>query len=288
MMRELTAKEIVEKSYEILVDKGYSPRYTSDECVEFNCNINGIKFSCYYDKNAKFGYSIWFNLKEKMPRSERDRFKNIYMQTYVEKVIFQDFCVASDLVWLLSVFTAKSYPRDFLEMIIKLLNSSEGIVAELKSKSYPWKPTYVNCDPAVKEIVKNCYDILVKRGYSPKDFDKEHQIFKFIIYGILFYFMWIEEDQVFAYCTDFDLKKKMSERERARLESLHAKTLPEGVTKEELKIDGKGAWLMGEFARDLTPDEMMEIVVREHTRTDGIVAELRAKSYLKERKNYEG
>ena len=43
MTRELTAKEIVEKSYETLVDKGYSPRYTSDECIEFNCNINGIK-----------------------------------------------------------------------------------------------------------------------------------------------------------------------------------------------------------------------------------------------------
>ena len=76
-MSVLTAKEIVEKSYETLVDKGYSPRYTSDECIEFNCNINGIKFSCYYNKNDKFGYSIWFNLKEKMPRSERDRFKNI-------------------------------------------------------------------------------------------------------------------------------------------------------------------------------------------------------------------
>lgn len=287
MISELTAKAIVEKSYETLVDKGYSPRYTSDECVEFNCNINGIKFSCYYNKNDKFGYSIWFNLKEKMPRSERDRFKNIYMQTYVEKVIFQDFCVASDLVWLLSVFTAKSYPRDFLEMIIKLLNSSEGIVAELKSKSYPWKPTYVNCDPAIKKIVKKCCGILVERGYLPVDFDDEHQIFEVNIDGISFCFMWLEEERKFAYLKKFNLKKKMSERERERLEKLHAEALPEGVTKEELMIDGKFACLMGEFAQDLSPEEMMEITIREHRRTDGIVAELKAKSYLKE-KNYEG
>lgn len=288
MKNTLTLKEISKLSYDALIKSGYSPKYSDYEGIEFDCNIDGVKFSFYTFDNELFGYSAEFKLKEELSTDEKERLERIYMQIGTDEIIFENFHIDGTYVWLSSAFACGCYPEDFISLSVKMLTNAEGIVSELKAKSYAWEP--VDHDPKVEETVRKCYDILVERGYSSKGFYGHHQVFKFIIDGILFYFMWLAEDQVFSYCTDFDLKKKMSERERARLESLHAEMLPEGVTEEELKIDGKGAWLMGKFARDLTPEEMMEIVVREHTRTDGIVAELKAKSksYLKERKNYEG
>ena len=138
-MSELTAKDIVEKSYETLFDKGYSPRYTSDECNEFNCNINGIKFSFYPIEDEVFGYSAEFNLKEELSVNERERLENLYMQTDTDDVIFENFHIDGAFVCLSSAFTCDFYPEDFVELSIKMLTSSEGIVPELKAKSYVWE-----------------------------------------------------------------------------------------------------------------------------------------------------
>ena len=139
MTRELTAKEIVEKSYEKLVDKGYSPRYTSEECVEFNCNIGGVKFSFYPIEDGVFGYSAEFNLKEELSTCEREHLERIYMQTDTDDVIFENFHIDGTFVCLSSAFTCDFYPEDFVELSIKMLTSAEGIVPELKSKSYVWE-----------------------------------------------------------------------------------------------------------------------------------------------------
>lgn len=138
-MSELTAKDIVEKSYETLVDKGYTPRYTSDECNEFNCNINGIKFSFYPIEDEVFGYSAEFNLKEELSTDERERLENLYMQTDTDDVIFENFHIDGAFVCLSSAFTCDFYPEDFVELSIKMITSAEGIVPELKAKSYVWE-----------------------------------------------------------------------------------------------------------------------------------------------------
>ena len=138
-MSELTAKDIVEKSYETLVDKGYSPRYTSDECVEFNCNIGGVKFSFYPIEDEIFGYSAEFNLKEELSTDEREHLERIYMHTDTDDMIFENFHIDGKFVCLSSAFTCDFYPEDFVELSIKMLNSDEGIVPELKTKSYVWE-----------------------------------------------------------------------------------------------------------------------------------------------------
>ena len=286
MNNTLTLKEISKQSFDTLVKSGYSPKYTDDEHIKFDCNIGGIKFSFDPIEGEVFEYSAAFYLKEKLSSDEIKSIGRIHVEGDEDYLIFEYFNKVGNFVYLSNLFNVDTYPKSFVEEAIKMLNTSEGI-AVLKSKSYVWEPTYVNCDPAIKKIVKKCYSILVESGYSPEDFDDELQIFEVNIDGISFCFMWLEEERVFAYLKKFNLKKKMSERERERLEKLHAEALPEGVTKEELMIDGKFACLMGEFARDLSPEEMMEITIREYRRTDGIVAELKAKSYLKEKK-YEG
>jgi hypothetical protein len=273
-----TIKEISKESFETLARSGYYPEYTNEEHIEFVCSIGGVKFSFYTFDEEIFGYGADFNLKEAPSASERERLEYVYMQTDAEEVVFENFHIDGTFVSLSSSFACGFYPEDFIKDSIRALLSTDGIISELKSKSYVYEPKALSYDPKVKEIVRRSYDILVERGYSPKRFDDEYQVFKFIIDGIVFYFMWREEDQVFAYCSEFDLKKKMSDKERERLEKLHAQSLPQGVTKEELRIDGKFACIMGEFARDLSAEDMMEISIREHTSTEGIFAELRAKS----------
>ena len=139
MTRELTAKEIVEKSYEKLVDKGYSPRYTSDECIEFNCNIGGVKFSFYpFEDEEVLEYSAAFCLKEKMSAADIERLGHFRAEADKDCVIFEYFNKVGEFIYLSDLFNVHSYPVDYIEKVIKVLTSSKEI-AELKSKSYLWE-----------------------------------------------------------------------------------------------------------------------------------------------------
>ena len=139
MNNTITLKEISKQSFNTLVKYGYSPKYTDDERTEFDCNIGGVKFSFYPIEDEVFGYSAEFNLKEELSVDERERLENLYMQTDADDVIFENFHIDGKLVCLSSAFTCDFYPEDFIESSIKQLTDAEGIVAELKSKSYVWE-----------------------------------------------------------------------------------------------------------------------------------------------------
>ena len=139
MNNTLTLKEISKENFDILVKNGYSPKYTDDEHIEFDCNIGGVKFSFYSIEDEVFGYSAEFNLLEELSTGERERLERIYMQTDTDDVIFENFHIDGTFVCLSSAFTCDFYPEDFVELSIKMLTSAEGIVPELKSKSYVWE-----------------------------------------------------------------------------------------------------------------------------------------------------
>ena len=135
----LTLKEISKQSFDTLVKSGYSPKYTDDDHIEFDCNIAGVKFSFYPIEDEVFGYSAEFNLKEELSTGEREHLEHIYMQTDTDDVIFENFHIDGKFVCLSSAFTCDLYPEDFIELSIKMLNTSEGIVPALKTKSYVWE-----------------------------------------------------------------------------------------------------------------------------------------------------
>ena len=139
MNNTLTLKEISGQSFDTLVKSGYSPKYTDDEHLEYDCNIAGVKFSFYPIEDDVFGYSAEFNLKEELSTGERERLEKIYLQTDADDVIFENFHINGVLVYLSSAFICDFYPEDFIELSIKMLNSFEGIVPELKSRSYAWE-----------------------------------------------------------------------------------------------------------------------------------------------------
>ena len=139
MNNTITLKEISKQSFDTLVKSGYSPKYTDDEHIEFDCNIGGVKFSFYPIEDEVFGYSAEFNLKEELLTGERERLEQIYMQTDTDDVIFENFHIDGAFVCLSSAFTCDFYPEDFIESSIKMLISADGIVPELKSKSYAWE-----------------------------------------------------------------------------------------------------------------------------------------------------
>ena len=139
MNNALTLKEISKQCFDTLVKSGYSPKHTDDEHIEFDCNIGGVKFSFYPIEDEVFGYSAEFELKEELSTGERERLERIYMQTDTEDVMFENFHIDGKFVCLSSAFTCDLYPEDFIELSIKMLNRSEGIVPELKTKSYVWE-----------------------------------------------------------------------------------------------------------------------------------------------------
>ena len=135
----LTLKEISKQSFDTLVKSGYSPKHTDDDHIEFDCNIGGVKFSFYPIEDEVFGYSAEFNLKEELSTDKRERLERIYMQTDTDDVIFENFHIDGKFVCLSSAFTCDFYPEDFIELSIKMLTSAEGVVPELKAKSYTYE-----------------------------------------------------------------------------------------------------------------------------------------------------
>ena len=141
MNNTFTLTEISKESFDTLVKNGYSPKYTDDAHIEFDCNIGGVKFSFYPIEDEVFGYSAEFNLKEALSTDERERLERIYMQTDTDDVIFENLHIDGNFVCLSSAFICYFYPEDFIELSIKMLISNEGIAPELKSKSYVWEET---------------------------------------------------------------------------------------------------------------------------------------------------
>ena len=139
MNNTITLKEISKQSFDTLVKSGYSPKYTDDEHIEFDCNIGGVKFSFYPIEDEVFGYSAEFNLREELTTGERERLERIYMQTEPDDVVFENFHIDGAFVCLSSAFTCDFYPEDFIKESIRAILSTEGIVPELKTKSYVWE-----------------------------------------------------------------------------------------------------------------------------------------------------
>ena len=138
MSNTLTIKEISEQSFDTLVKSGYSPKYTDDEHIEFDCNIGGVKFSFYPIEDEVFEYSAAFNLKEKLSSDEIKSIGRVHVEGDEDYLIFEYFNKAGNFVYLSNLFNVDTYPKSFVEEAIKMLTSFEGI-ALLKSKSYVWE-----------------------------------------------------------------------------------------------------------------------------------------------------
>ena len=139
MNNTLTLKEISKESFDTLVKSGYAPRYTDDEHIKFNCNIDGVKFSFYLSENeGVFEYSAAFNLKEKISSDEIKSIGRVHVEGDEDYLIFEYLNKVGNFVYLSNLFNVDTYPKSFVEEAIKMLTSFEGI-ALLKSKSYAWE-----------------------------------------------------------------------------------------------------------------------------------------------------
>ena len=135
----LTLKEISKQSFDTLVKSGYSPKYTDDEHIKFDCNIGGVKFSFYpFEDEGVFEYSAAFCLKEKLSSADIERLGHFKVEPDKDYVIFEYFNKVGEFAYLSDLFNVHSYPLDYLEKVIKVLTNSKEI-AELKSKSCLWE-----------------------------------------------------------------------------------------------------------------------------------------------------
>lgn len=135
----LILKEISKQGFDTLVERGYSPKYLDDEEIEFNCNIDDVKFSFYPIEDDVFGYSAEFHLKEELSSNEREHLESIFMQTEIDDVVFENFHIDGEFVCLSSAFTCDFYPEDYAKESVRMLTSADGIVPKLKTKSYVWE-----------------------------------------------------------------------------------------------------------------------------------------------------
>ena len=139
MYNTLTIKEISKQDFDTLVKMGYSPNYTDDEHIKFDCNIDGVKFSFYpFEDEGVFEYSAAFNLKEKISSDEIKSIGHVHVEGDEDYLIFEYFNKVGNFVYLSNLFNVDTYPKSFVEEAIKMLTSFEGI-ALLKSKSYAWE-----------------------------------------------------------------------------------------------------------------------------------------------------
>lgn len=138
MNNTLTLKEISKHSFDRLLKNGYFPKYTDDEHIKFDCNIDGVKFSFYPIEDEVFEYSAAFNLKEKLSSDDIKSIGRVHVEGDEDYLIFEYFNKVGNFVYLSNLFNVDTYPKSFVEEAIKMLTSFEGI-ALLKSKSYAWE-----------------------------------------------------------------------------------------------------------------------------------------------------
>ena len=278
----IAIKEISARGFDTLVKNGYSPRHINDDHIEFDCNIGGVKFSFYPFDEKVFKYIAEFDLKEKLTPDEIERIGHVHVESADEDyVVFECFNKIGDIVYLSNLFNVDTYPESFVEEAIKVLTSSEWI-AMLKSKSYAWEEP--NIDPALKEIVKQSYNVLIDRGYSP-EYTRGRDGFDCIIKGIRFSLSCVQGNDTvgLGYCSEFRFEKKISKSEKARLEGMHSERKPSEVVSETLDIDRKYAWLYGELATTLSPEDIAKFIIETLTSEDDVIAELRKKSKIMHR-----
>lgn len=131
MKHELTMKEVCQQSFDVLVKKGYSPRYLDGDKLDFVCEINGVRFSFYPIEDDVFGFSAEFELDE-VHVGEKEKLEYIFLQTEPDDVAFENFHMGGIFVVLSSAFTCDMYDDEMIEMCIKTLEGEGGIVSELK------------------------------------------------------------------------------------------------------------------------------------------------------------
>ena len=132
--RKLTPEEISKQSYDELMERGYTPVYTDDEKIDFECKIGGVLLNFSLLDYDGFKYSVGFNLKKELTAKEKEHLKQVYLNT--NDGVFETFFIEPDSARLCTVFIYECYPEDFIDMAIKVLTDPDGIVAKLKAKSY--------------------------------------------------------------------------------------------------------------------------------------------------------
>ena len=129
-----TLKEICEQAYHIFEMRGYEPKYLDEDHTNFSCLINGIKFSFCSLEDDLFWFGADFKLNEALSDEERASLEQLYMQTEPEDVVFENLHIDGTEVCLSSAFPGDFYDSELIALVIKTLESTDGIVSHLKAK----------------------------------------------------------------------------------------------------------------------------------------------------------
>ena len=130
----LTLKEICEQAYHVFTMRGYEPKYLDEDHTNFSCLINGIEFSFCLLEDDLFWFGADFKLNEALSDDERASIEQLYMQTEPEDVAFENLHIDGTEVCLSSAFPGDFYDSELIDLVIKTLESTDGIVSHLKAK----------------------------------------------------------------------------------------------------------------------------------------------------------
>ena len=130
----LALKEICEQAYGIMEARGYAPMYHDEEHSGFSCFINDVDFSMCSLEDGLFWFGAAVGLKEALSEEERASLEALYMQTEPEDVVFENLHIDDAEVCLSSAFPAEFYDSEMLDLVIKTLERTDGIIGRLKDK----------------------------------------------------------------------------------------------------------------------------------------------------------
>ena len=127
----LILKEMCEQSYGVFCKHGYTPKYCDESESEFECEVNGAKFSYVTFENGGW-YSASFcfdhNISDELKRSLEDEF----MKIEPENVTFENLHVLDREVCLSSAFMTDMFELEMIELAIKTLENENGIARLLR------------------------------------------------------------------------------------------------------------------------------------------------------------
>ena len=130
----LTLKEISEQTYHVFEMRGYEPKYLDEDHTNFSCLINGIEFSFCLLEDDLFWFCADFKLNEVLSDDDRASLEQLYMQTEPEDVAFENLHIDGSEVCLSSAFPGDFYDSELIDLVIKTLENTDGIVSHLKAK----------------------------------------------------------------------------------------------------------------------------------------------------------
>ena len=130
----LTPEEICEQAYRIFEARGYGPEYLDEDCTEFACLINGIKFSFCLLHDDIFWFGAEFELKGALSDEERALLEQLHEQIKPEDVAFENLHIRGTQVALTSAFPGYFYKTELMNLVIQILENAEGVVSCLKAK----------------------------------------------------------------------------------------------------------------------------------------------------------